>query len=794
MRSAKGSIDNLIQGVSQQPERERLDGQGAAQVNCRSSALDGLTPRPGTIMKYMFPFAFPTNCTPAIHTYARGDDEQYKITVCDGVLHVTADNTWTDTNGTTTKGDEKTVDGATNAYLNTDDPVRDITFHTLGDVTLVANRQVEIAEDPTTSPGRPAECLIFVKHGNYGSNYSVTIDDVKTTFTTPDGSASTHRTQIATTYIANELETALRGALDAAKYEVTRYEYVVHVKRLDDEELEFVYSDDNGGTDMKVMGRSTALYADLPPAGPEGYVIQVRGTDKDKRKGYWLEYLGEGTWQECLAPGVTLGVDPTTMPLILVRLADGSFKLTAGTKGAIPALPEVYWKPRQIGDDNSNPHKSFVGYRIEDMGSFQSRLYFLADENFVATRTGDFFDFYRESATTETDDDPIDIASSENEVTSLRAAVPFNKALVIFSKHSQFVIDGIKPISPKTIAMPVASTYEVSFDAKPVPAGASVFFPTNMGQFTGIREYFVEFNTETNKADDITSHVPKYLAGRPRQLAASTNFDILFVLCEEDKSKVYVYEYLWQGEKKVLASWSIWNFGEGYYVHNVSVRDSIVDFTVSKGTAAAVWSMDIATPNTQDLTYPASIDELHPHTTYEEGGEIFFDHTGTLTPTDEVMGIYGSDYRYAGLKLRLTYMGGSKFRVDGEDQVGTVFVGKLIHSEYELTMPRVKDRDGIVIEGIRQQMQTMNFTYAKTGNFTVEIIKPTRTNTKTFSGNRLTRDLRIGMVNLQDGSFRVPLRDKVDNLRVKITNDSYLPFKLLHVQWAAGYTIRGGRV
>ena len=49
---------------------------------------------------------------------------------------------------------------------------------------------------------------------------------------------------------------------------------------------------------------------------------------------------------------------------------------------------------------------------------------------------------------------------------------------------------------------------KVHLNAKPVSAGRNVFFAFNKGNFTGFREYYVDADSDTNDADDITAAVP----------------------------------------------------------------------------------------------------------------------------------------------------------------------------------------------------------------------------------------------------------------------------------------------
>ena len=112
------------------------------------------------------------------------------------------------------------------------------------------------------------------------------------------------------------------------------------------------------------------------------------------------------------------------------------------------------------------------------------------------------------------------------------------------------------------MSLNVTTEFEADLDAKPVGAGRFVFFATDMGAHTGIREYFVEVDSETNDAVEITSHVPQYLDGNVKHLAASSNNDMLLVLTDgTDATKtLYVYRYFWQGTNKLQSAWSKFTF------------------------------------------------------------------------------------------------------------------------------------------------------------------------------------------------------------------------------------------
>ncbi len=795
MARLSGTFPQFIQGVSEQPERERLDGQGWEQINFQSSALDGLRRRPGTTIRYSLPVALSDKT--ACHTYYRGDTEAYRIYISNGVITVMDD----------CNGVSKTVHmhPGSAPYLTCHDPVRNLSFLTVGDVTLVSNSKVVVQKSAQKSPARDNDAIVFVKHGNYGSQYGVTIDGHDAVHTTPDGSASSHRNAIDVSVIASNLEGKIRTALGAG-YTVVRNGYVIIITRLDGLPMKVQARDGTGGEDMAVFFDAVEYYSDLPPIGKEGYMVQVFGTKEDgtgSKRGHWLKFVGNANWAETIGPNVSLGFDHNTMPHVLMRQSDGSFMFGPADRDLSEDFPGTYWVDRPVGDEDSVPNPSFVGYSINGMGLFQNRLLLLADENVVMTRTGAMFDFWRPSALATADDDPIDIASNGDEVTELYSVTNFNKTLLLGSRRTQFIIDGTKAVTPTTVAMPMASAYEMSSACRPVAAGASVFFPVDYGEFTGIREYFVEGTIGNNRADSVTGHVPRYLKGRARKMVSTTNFDTLAVITDSTLNTVYIYTYVWQGEKKVLSSWSEWSLPGDCVIVDIEMRDAFMHLTATRNGHTRVLRMDFSNPNTFGIPAQLALDFMEELTTFEgPHGEVLFTHESPLIKAeDETMYIYGEDHKYIGMlasTVRVYDEMPNTWQIVGEKSPAgfKLIAGKSFLSRYRLSMPYVKDNDGNIIDGVRQQMKRMLFQYADTGAFDVVVTYPSRQEQRYhFRGNVIgLNSLQVGALNLQEGTFQVPIRHSVQGLKVAFETTSYTPCKILHGQWDANFRQRGQRV
>ena len=56
----------------------------------------------------------------------------------------------------------------------------------------------------------------------------------------------------------------------------------------------------------------------------------------------------------------------------------------------------------------------------------------------MLSRVREFFEFFLETVTTVLDTDPIDVVASNNRVSVLRYAVPYQDELILFSSQIQF--------------------------------------------------------------------------------------------------------------------------------------------------------------------------------------------------------------------------------------------------------------------------------------------------------------------------------------------------------------------
>ena len=589
MSLINASIPNLINGVSQQPPSLRLKTQAALQENGLSSVVKGLSKRPCTeLVANLGNLAGAEDAF--IHTMRRDENEYYTLIV-----------TATDILVYDKDGVSKTITNNAGSYLSgLTNPKEQIAATTIADYTFIVNKTTNTAEATATAASRPNEALVYVKQGDYSTNYTIKITKGGTVHTRTietmgstqpdDAAARTAERSIQTDRLTENL--IFSNAVDATYYggtsgaltipnmTYTQYGNVIHLETTDGSDFQIDVEDSRGNTHIFAFKETVADFKKLPPAGPEGFVMGVLGSNDKGQDDYYVQLqvieTGGQVWKETIKPGIKTDIDPSSMPHKLVSNANGTFTFEAAT-----------FKAREVGDDETNPYPSFIGLPLNDVFFHRNRLGLLADENVILSEAGQFtdFNFFKRTTLTLLDTDPIDAAVSNNKVSILKHAVPFNESLLLFSDLTQFRLTAEDLLTPETVAIDVTTQFEASLAAKPVGAGRYVFFATNRNKWSGIREYFVDTGSEVDDAADITAHIPEYIKGKITKMEASSNEDILLALSEDDPKAIYVYSYYWQGQDKLQSSWSRWTF-EGS-VLNMSFNKSNIDLLMSYGNVAS---------------------------------------------------------------------------------------------------------------------------------------------------------------------------------------------------------------
>ena len=858
MSLVDGSYNSLLQGMSQQPDRSRLEGQCTLQQNLLSDPVDGLKRRP-PLTKVANVSTYHTDNL--IYQYDTGL-EQYLVVFMNDLSVEVYD----------LLGVQKTVNNQATSYLSTT-PKIDLRLVTIGDYTIIANATKVTALKSDVKEATSAALIYFKDGGEYGRKYTVTIDGtVEATYTTPGGSTpATEAAQTGTDYVTAQIF----AGLSRTGYTFTRLENVIHVKRTSGTTpIDIQVSDDRGNLFAIIIQDEVTKIGNLPLYAIPGQVVTIVGEGTKDSDDVYMEATGSGTvltevvWRETVARDIPYLFDEDTMPHALIRLADGTFycgpldgglysnttgthtgttsvtvmtdstatftvdaligltitNTTDGSSGVITnntattitvvALTggtdndwdtsDAYvvngttietWRERAAGDEDSNPVKAFVGNTIEFLSSIQERLVMLSGEFNCMSATNSFFNFWNKTATTLLDSDPIELSNPATAATNLKTAVQFNKDLVVFSELAQFVVPGSSVLTPKNAVMVPASAFKSDTSVIPEAAGSNVFFAITYGSFSGIRELFID-TTAAAKLDSrkITEHVNKLIVGSITRMAVNTDLGLLVLTTADEPTILYVYKYLW-GDDGITRLQSSWSYW--------TVSTEAIKHVFWKDSSIYFITKDdteysIGAVDTADLTPTAM-----PF-------NIYLDAQGTATPDAnyqftivnnipteaELIVVQAADANYPGMRAQVASITAGGLVTLKEDVGGDVYYGKRYSSRYKPTMPLFKDQNGIAINTSTLIINSMLVSYEDTGHFNFLVTSDyVDTTTQEFQ-SRPVGDVStiVGTQPIRSGVFLADVGSDRALAEVEISTDLYLPMTLTDLEWTGQFTKQGRRV
>ena len=871
------NIPNLINGVSQQPAALRLESQGEVQENGFSDVVEGLKKRPPTkfirklekvksnwssgedLSSFQRENLTESEVSGAFfHTYKRSDDEQYlvvittdkKVRVYDvlGKLRYESGKASWLANGTHLENNSDDT-----SYLST--TTTKTTATSVADATFIVNTDKTVTEG--TNVGVVSQdlrtALVYLKSVNYGRTYTVKLtvngssNYAASSYTTPKqitdvdsnndqtinsdelkvqnvirkSSAISTVTEGNITYTLPNGNRGLRAVEDATNISVLpaaygKEPYFIVKAEAAFGDFDIKVTDDDGGVNLKAFKGSAKSFSDLPNQCEDGYVLGVVGDNQKKEDDFYVKFEGtggSGYWKECTAPNINNGLDVATMPHQLKQKANLSFTFSQGP-----------WDNRLCGDNDTNPFPSFVGQKITDIFFHRNRLGVLAGENVIFSEASGYYNFFRTTVRTLLDSDPIDVTVSQNEVSDLKAAVPVQDNLLLFSNLNQFTLSATQLLTPSEVTIDQSTKYECDLTASPIGAGNSVFFATKSGDYAGVREYFTRETTEIRDAVDVTSHVPEYLLGNIRQFAASSNEDMLIALTSTNNKECYVYKWYNSSTERLQSSWSKWTFSKG--IASVSFTNADLYFVFTDGsyetmslTKSSATFTHIETNDASYVEVGSEKDVLLDHRTEldpdpsEGDGPItlstfnsynltantqFVNHKGIVIATGNTDAeknkviAYINNAANSSIDTHTEIINGVTLPIPNY-----VYIGEPYTFKYQLSEQVFRPVKGDTTTLARLQLRKIAFNFNETGHFEVDVASTGRAASKTvFTGRTLGQiDNLLGYsAVVQDGSQEVGVQSQANQTNITITNDTHLPCIFQSAEWEGFVTLRNQRL
>ncbi len=811
------SIPTLLRGISQSSDALKQADHADIQDNADSNPVLGLTKRSGS--QFLASVGSSTLGNVHIQTINRDASEQYVAIFSNGNVKVYE-----------LDGTEKTVtkpDGT--AYLNTSDPRSVIKTVTIADFTFVVNTSITTAMDSalSNSASNITQAIVFITQATAKTTYSVTVDGVTVTDNT-DGNDP-----LSTDTVASDLAAGLNSGLTG--FTIARNGPVIHIKKTDGSDFSIDGTDTQGNTKMTVIKNSVQQFTDLPNVSPNGYVVEITGDEGTNFDNYYVKFttnngnaLEEGQWQETVEAGITFKFDYATMPHVLIRQADGNFRFarvdgdTYTLSGTTYTLPK--WGERVVGDLVSSPNPSFIGNKINNVFFFRNRLGFLAADNVILSTVSEFFNFFSETVISVLDTEPIDVAASHTKVAILKHAVTMGEKLILFSEQTQFVLSSSADnLTPSTANVLVQTEFESNAAAQPVGSGSSIYFLTKKGSFAGIREYIIAGNQQIQDAANTTIHVPRLIPSGIFKMAVSNNQDILVLLGTENPNKLYVNRWLYgDGFSKALNAWFTYTFNSNRSILNVDFIGTDLIMVVEEANGVTLEKIPFETnfrePNA-DFEYHLD----HKVTEATSGVSVSYS-SGTGLSTFTVpyrlranMNIVGRYLANGETSTFVNAQGNTKTLVSGQALTTTnatngststitatgdfrnskFIIGEPYEMHYRFSQQRLTQGGGGATELISGRLQIHHFyiKYEDSGFFQVEVTPENRdTSLHKFTGRLLgAASASIGQINLDTGTFKVPIMSKSDRVDIDVKNNTFLPTLLASAEYEGVFHMRSRR-
>ena len=586
MARVASSIPNLFNGVSQQADTLRLLTQGEEQFNMYPSLVQGLVKRPPLEYVSGFVHMFGDSAMKGtLHVADRGDDTEERSRF---LLYVTPDELYI----YSPTGDSKAIQYAPGAkdYLKQNNADGVYAIATIADYTFIVNPNVKVRMNPNEkAPGYLNVGMVNIRQASYETDYTVKLTitwesgtgtmthHISATHTTPSsvGTADNPPPKIGTTGIA----LALGGALLASAGEDPKLTIRVEgssIYILPEEGCtiwKFEAQDSRGDTHINTLYRTVKRFSELPEKARHGMAVKVTGSDTTVLNDYYVRYElkdggHEGVWKECPAPGSPIALDSSTMPHVLVD---------HGTHYMLQ--PYTGWGKRTAGDSDTAPDPEFVGQPITGVFQYRNRLGLLSKDVVALSEASEFFNFFPTTVTTSTDSNPIFVSASLDGAPTLNHAIPFNEEVLFFGDRSQFKLVAPEILSPSTAAINTLTKYPVDTDIKPVSNGKNIFFVdsslTSGGDSVRVYEYFIDADTGTKAAMDITAHVPQYIDKGVTGMTCSPGLSLM-CLYGFGSSDIWLYKYYWSGQEKLQSAWFRFNVGDNRKVYGAAfIEDSL---------------------------------------------------------------------------------------------------------------------------------------------------------------------------------------------------------------------------
>ena len=562
---------------------------------------------------------------------------------------------------------------------------------------------------------------------------------------------------------------------------------------------------------LNVVAGKVNDVGDLPSQCKHGMVIEIVNSEADEDN-HFVKFFGnndkdgEGTWEECAKPGRKIRLKRSTMPIALIRTADGNFRLTeldgssytvtTASGNVTSSAPQ--WDDALVGDDVTNPEPSFVGKEINKMLFFRNRFAILADENIVMSRPGDFTNFFAKSAIQLIASDPIDIAASSEYPAILFDGIQVNTGLLLFTKNQQFMLTTDSDVfSPTTAKINALSTYNFNSATNPVSLGTTIGFLDNAGKFSRFFE-MAQIQREGEPEIIEQSAVVSRLFEKDLKLISNSRENSVVFFSEEGTPTLYGYRYFDNIRERKLAAWFKWTLTGTIQYH--CMQDDNLYVVVENNGKHQLLKYGI---KMDANTFALAENRVHLDHLMTTSGWTYSATTGKSTkakPTglesSNQLVAYDNSNNSSGIENLGRYgkitVNGSNLELDGDWSGETFLIGYEFTMQIDLPTIYVTRLEGEAYKADSRAntvLHRVKFAFGPVGIYETTLNRTGRDPyTELFEVSNANQYVANTASILEDNNLRsVPIYDRNTNVALSVKSTHPAPANILYMTWEGVY-------
>jgi hypothetical protein len=240
---------------------------------------------------------------------------------------------------------------------------------------------------------------------------------------------------------------------------------------------------------------------------------------------------------------------------IVQNTAGDSFTITAVNTAPLEgdASRLNFWKYREVGDSETNPMPTFVGYPIDTISFYKNRIVFTSRQNVICSQAGDYFNFFASTVITIVDSDPIDLSASTLKPIRLKHAIAAPQGLLLFGDNAQLLLSTTtEAFSPKTAEVNLLSTLSQTDRIAPLDIGSSYMFLEEGEKASSIYEMILDGGNGKPSNIELTRFIPTYIPSAVLDMQVSQSAGTMAILSKQELSSLYLYRWFKTGEHSYL--------------------------------------------------------------------------------------------------------------------------------------------------------------------------------------------------------------------------------------------------